>query len=349
MQRALIAALAVSALMPLQALAGSVTVRSGDTLSEIAARYGVSIRTLVRLNDLRDSDYLYEGQRLRIPGSSVTAGQATHTVVRGDNLSGIASRYRVRERDLITLNQLRQADHIEVGQRLRLPSNAVLPKPARPRQVPIKAEPNATRHTVARGQTLTQIARAYDVSVRDLVDLNSISNPNKVEVGTKLLLRRAPMTTKTPLPTQSVPETASPAVSLSTTAKSRTETPIKATKPEPAATATKPVSTKPVSKEPKAKPTKLVAKASNKPATSVAPKQTDWRQYGPLKVDWSNWQTMAGSEVAPTLNANGKPLYIAVNCGANKINVTGANGAWKTWNAPEKTYEKDLVKDRCRS
>ena len=144
MQRALIAALAVSALMPLQALAGSVTVRSGDTLSEIAARYGVSIRTLVRLNDLRDSDYLYEGQRLRIPGSSVTAGQATHTVVRGDNLSGIASRYRVRERDLITLNQLRQADHIEVGQRLRLPSNAVLPKPARPRQVPIKAEPNAT-------------------------------------------------------------------------------------------------------------------------------------------------------------------------------------------------------------
>lgn len=344
MQRALIAALAVSALMPLQALAGSVTVRSGDTLSEIAARYGVSIRTLVRLNDLRDSDYLYEGQRLRIPGSSVTAGQATHTVVRGDNLSGIASRYRVRERDLITLNQLRQADHIEVGQRLRLPSNAVLPKPARPRQVPIKAEPNATRHTVARGQTLTQIARAYDVSVRDLVDLNSISNPNKVEVGTKLLLRRVPLTTKTPLPTQSVPETASPAVSLSTTAKSRTETPIQATKPEPAATATKPVS-----KEPKAKPTKLVAKASNKPATSVAPKQTDWRQYGPLKVDWSNWQTMAGSEVAPTLNANGKPLYIAVNCGANKINVTGANGAWKTWNAPEKTYEKDLVKDRCRS
>lgn len=343
MQRALIAALAVSALMPLQALAGSVTVRSGDTLSEIAARYGVSIRTLVRLNDLRDSDYLYEGQRLRIPGSSVTAGQATHTVVRGDNLSGIASRYRVRERDLITLNQLRQADHIEVGQRLRLPSNAVLPKPARPRQVPIKAEPNATRHTVARGQTLTQIARAYDVSVRDLVDLNSISNPNKVEVGTKLLLRRVPLTTKEPLPTQSVPETASPAVSLSTTAKSRTETPIQATKPEPAATATKPVS-----KEPKAKPTKLVAKASNKPATSVAPKQTDWRQYGPLKVDWSNWQTMAGSEVAPTLNANGKPLYIAVNCGANKINVTGANGAWKTWNAPEKTYEKDLVKDRCR-
>ena len=343
MQRALIAALAVSALMPIQALAGSVTVRSGDTLSEIAARYGVSIRTLVRLNDLRDSDYLYEGQRLRIPGSSVTAGQATHTVVRGDNLSGIASRYRVKERDLITLNQLRQADHIEVGQRLRLPSNAVLPKPARPRQVPIKAEPNATRHTVARGQTLTQIARAYDVSVRDLVDLNSISNPNKVEVGTKLLLRRVPLTTKEPLPTQSVPETASPAVSLSTTVKSRTETPIQATKPEPAATATKPVS-----KEPKAKPTKLVAKASNKPATSVAPKQTDWRQYGPLKVDWSNWQTMAGSEVAPTLNANGKPLYIAVNCGANKINVTGANGAWKTWNAPEKTYEKDLVKDRCR-
>ena len=79
----------------------------------------------------------------------------------------------------------------------------------------------------------------------------------------------------------------------------------------------------------------------------MQPKDADWRTYGPLQVDWANWQSMGGSDVAPTLNADGKPLYVAVNCGAKKINVTGADGGWKNWSAPQTSFEEDLVKDRC--
>lgn len=364
MRRALIAALALTALMPLQALGGTVTVRPGDTLSDIADRYGVSVGTLMRLNDLRDSNHVEVGQRLRLPGPTVTAGKGRHLVVSGDSLSTIASRYRVSERDLMALNNLVDADHVELGQRLRLPSNAVLPQPkpkavAKAKPVPIKADPKATSHTVARGQTLTQIARAYEVSVASLVDLNSIGDPNKVEVGTKLLLRRSIADQKPVLATQSVIEPAQnrPQPEADPTgsnpAEASSQNPA-TTQPQPSTSST----TRPTeatgsqpksSVKPKAVKTTVVAKASAKPAASVAPKTADWRSYGPLKVDWGNWQTMAGSEVAPTLNGDGQPMYLAINCGAQKLNVTGANGAWKTWNSPQNSYEQDLVKDRCSS
>ena len=73
----------------------------------------------------------------------------------------------------------------------------------------------------------------------------------------------------------------------------------------------------------------------------------DCRTYGPLQVDWGNWQAMGGSQVVPTLNAQGQALYLAVNCSAKKINATGSDGSWKTWEAPKNRFEQDLVKDRC--
>ena len=337
MRRALFAALAMTVLMPLQAVSATVTVRAGDTLSEIADRHGISVGTLMRLNGLRDSNHVEVGQQLRLPGPAVTAGRGRHTVVSGDSLSTIASRYRVSQQALISLNNLGNADHVEVGQRLRLPNNAVLPQPRaatpKPKPVPVKADPNATSHTVARGQTLTQIAKAYNISVRSLVDINDIGNPNAVDVGTKLLLRQTPQTSNAPLQTQSVQATES---TIKPTASDETSTPLLSST---GSGAEEPESTVMASS--------TTAKASANPAASAAPQEVDWRSYGPLKVDWGNWQTMAGSEVVPTLNGQGQPLYVAVNCDAQKINVTGANGAWKSWTSPQKDYEQDLVKDRC--
>jgi N-acetylmuramoyl-L-alanine amidase len=42
-------------------------VRSGDTLSEIAQRFGTDVRTLKRLNRIKRADRLYAGMRLRVP------------------------------------------------------------------------------------------------------------------------------------------------------------------------------------------------------------------------------------------------------------------------------------------
>ena len=332
------AALTLSALMPLQAGAASITVKPGDTISGLADRYGVSVGRLMRANGIRNSNHVEAGQTLRLPSGArgvVSAGQGRHTVKGGDTLGGIAAQYRVKERDLIAINSLRSADHVELGQTLKLPTSAVLPKPkpvAKAKPTPIKANPNATSHTVARGQTLTQIARAYEVPVASLIDLNTINDPNKVTIGTKLMLRET-------LPTESV----STSVQTSTTPEAKPV--LTATASQPTTTVqAKPVQSKPVQAKPAVTKT---APRKAAPTKSVVAKAATWRTYGPLQVDWSNWQSMGGSMVAPTLNNEGKPLYVAVNCSVRKINVTSSDGAWKSWIAPQTNFEKDLVKDRC--
>ncbi|MFL0733721.1 MAG: peptigoglycan-binding protein LysM, partial [Prochlorococcus sp.] len=98
--------------------------------------------------------------------------------------------------------------------------------------------------------------------------------------------------------------------------------------------------------KPSAKPE---AKPKNTSEVAVNTTKTDWRTYGPLQVDWANWQLMEGSYVAKTLNKKGRGLYLAINCPARKINITGANGSWKTWSAPQQRFERNLVKDLCKA
>jgi LysM repeat protein len=201
----------------------------------------------------------------------------------------------------------------------------------RPAFKPVAVTPitGATEHTVAKGQTLTQIAKAYKLPVASLISINELSDPNKVEVGTRLYLTDPSF--QKPITTQSQPVQTQP---VSTAIK-----PVVMEKPKVQAKA-KPVQTK--KPAPKAKPVQAA-----KPQQTLA-KSADWRTYGPLQVDWANWQPMGGSQVVPTLNAKGQALYLAVNCSAKKINATGADGSWKVWEAPKNRFEKDLVKDRCQ-
>ena len=117
----------------------------------------------------------------------------------------------------------------------------------------------------------------------------------------------------------------------------------------------KPVETKTVEAKP-ANTTVATATATSRPAvsrsrvvSSTKPNGPDWRSYGPLQVDWANWQSMGGSYVAPTLNGQGQPLYLAINCGARKLNTTTQSGQWKTWDAPQAEFEQQLVSDLCKA
>ena len=335
------AALALTVLLPLSAAAATVTVRSGETLSDIAARYDVSVDSLMRLNGIRDPDHVEIGSRLKVPGQAATAGPGRHRVSEGETLGEIAARYQVSSRDLIALNDLRHADHVELGETLKLPANAVLPV-TKPKQEPIKVVPGASQHIVGQGQTLSQIARAYNLPMTSLVSFNQLDNPDQVMVGMRLYLKAPQTTVQTTKPKTSEPQTA---VQPQTSAQSSpADKPTAKAKPAtgvPVTTAAKPAVQKPVSIQKKAK--------TSQPVEAVIAKQADWRTYGPLQVDWANWRPMGGSQVVPSLNDKGQALYLAVNCSAGKINATGADGSWKAWAAPANRFEKDLVKDRCQA
>lgn len=113
-------------------------VRSGETLSGIAARYGTSPSRLASLNGLSKRNLIRAGQVLKLPGSAVAAaddsgstrasgqmsvqksGGKTYVVRRGDNLAIIAKRTGVPQRQLMAINSIDNPNRIYPGQRLRL-------------------------------------------------------------------------------------------------------------------------------------------------------------------------------------------------------------------------------------
>jgi membrane-bound lytic murein transglycosylase D len=96
-------------------------VKSGDTLWDVARRYGVTVPALAAANGISSKAPLTVGTRLEIPGGSSGATEATRTtyhVRRGDTLSEIADRFNVSVRELTTWNGLRQSTPLRTGQRL---------------------------------------------------------------------------------------------------------------------------------------------------------------------------------------------------------------------------------------
>jgi len=95
------------------------------------------------------------------------------TVRRGDTLSGIARRYNTSYQYLAKINDISNPNIIRVGQRLKVPTFR-------------DDEINDTSHRlyiVKRGNTLTQIAREFDVAIQEIVELNGIANPNLIFAG----------------------------------------------------------------------------------------------------------------------------------------------------------------------
>jgi len=157
-------------------------VRRGDTLSEIAAKYGVGVSSLKRWNKLRGSR-IRTGQRLTIYTSDdgPTTAEAspkksapkkiTYKVRRGDTLSEIAVRHGVSITKLRQWNNLR-GSRIRVGQRLTIyPGNV-----------------GETTHLVRRGDTLVEIAKRYGVSVTDLKKWNGLRS-SMIRPGQELTIR----------------------------------------------------------------------------------------------------------------------------------------------------------------
>lgn len=105
---------------PIQAPAtNTYTVRSGDTLSSIASKFGTSYQALASLNGISNPNLIYVGQVLSINGSANT-GSVYYTVRVGDNLSAIASRYGTSYQSIASLNGLANPNLIYAGQTLKI-------------------------------------------------------------------------------------------------------------------------------------------------------------------------------------------------------------------------------------
>lgn len=157
------------------------TVQSGDTLSEIASRYGTTVQELADINNITNPNLIYPGETIRIATNSTVHGSETrgtgsiiYTVQRGNTLSQIANSYGVTVAHIVELNNIQNPNLIYPGQKLRITESS---------SSTLNPVIQNNYYTVQRGDTLSNIARRYGVSVQYLVNLNGITNPNLIYVG----------------------------------------------------------------------------------------------------------------------------------------------------------------------
>jgi LysM repeat protein len=108
------------------------TVQSGDTLSQLAEFYNVSVEDIAAANGITNIDTLSAGQQLIIPAAGTAAstttttpstgdGELTHTVRAGENLFRIGLAYGFTIEELASYNGISDPARIEVGQVIRIP------------------------------------------------------------------------------------------------------------------------------------------------------------------------------------------------------------------------------------
>jgi LysM repeat protein len=186
------------------------TVIKGDSLWSIAKRYNVSLDELYAANDLNKNSLLRIGQEIQVPVDGATAdvlsvspdsyqptslnqGTSSYTVQRGDTLSSIAKKYDSSVREIKAVNG-KVSDLIRVGETLTVPEVGNEATSATSASIgSASVEPIITNnispssgvrtHTVEAGDFPSTIARQYGMTVEELLEINGVTDPRKLQIG----------------------------------------------------------------------------------------------------------------------------------------------------------------------
>jgi len=179
-------------------------IKSGDTLSTIAARYRTTSKALRQINDIRGNN-IRAGKPLFVPVASMGSEQyvlsaterlnskqnrtslsnhvkQTYIAQSGDSFWKIARRYNVNTRDVARWNNLGTTDTLRVGQKLVIWSK-VEKTAGNSRQLIRKVG-----YKVRTGDSLARIAQKFNIKISDIENWNSINRKKYLQPGQSLKL-----------------------------------------------------------------------------------------------------------------------------------------------------------------
>ncbi|GAA4405931.1 hypothetical protein GCM10023168_20120 [Fodinibacter luteus] len=166
------------------------TVRPGDTLIGIAARYRTTVGVLAARNEIRDRGHIVAGTRLAVPRTTPAKSakrptpqqpRTVHVVRSGDTLIGIAARYRVPLASVLKANRLTARSVIHPGQKVTVRAAAATATAAR-------TVAKGTRYRVRAGDTLGAIAIRHRTSVGAIARASGISTRSVIRPGQRLTI-----------------------------------------------------------------------------------------------------------------------------------------------------------------
>ncbi len=161
-------------------------VQPGETLSDLAEKYGVTVETIVQANGLADENDLTVGQQLRVPPISGTL----HRVAEGDTVESIAALYNVEAEAVVAANGLADPNNLAIDQELLIPgglapSRALVASRSGQRGGgPLRPDV----YVVQPGDTLAEIADRYGITVETLLWANRFGDPDLIVPGTELVV-----------------------------------------------------------------------------------------------------------------------------------------------------------------
>lgn len=174
-------------------------VRRGDTLGEIAHKYGISVAALKTANKLR-SNLIHPGQDLLIAAAPKGMAGATglaasneassrgrsysdkHVVRRGDTLWSIARRHGVSMDRLANTNGINRSDTLSIGQVLAIPGTARLAS------TDSSSVARSSTYVVRSGDSLSVIADRFRVRLSDLLSWNNLTRRSIIRPGQRLVM-----------------------------------------------------------------------------------------------------------------------------------------------------------------
>jgi len=337
MRGLLFSALTFLFLQPLSAIASKVVVQEGDTLSEIAQKHKVSLKELIRHNRINNANNLKVGQTLIIPKFNQNEKEETmiYTISQGETINEIAKRFATSAFEITKLNDIRDPDLLYEGQEIKIPTQT--------QKLILK---DKKTHSIKAGETIGSIAALYKIKKESIIKYNQITNPDNIFPGQKLIIptqRQKSFTENEQGDSKKLLHEVKSGDSLLTISEKHN---VPLSKIIEINNIRNPNQLR-IGQKIYLKSTQI-AKSTQAKKEINKKNKLDWRTYGPLKIDWSNWQALGSSYVTPSINSEGKVLYLAINCSAKKINSTGSNGTWKNWIEPIEKFEHNLINDLCK-
>lgn len=166
------------------------TIRSGDTLFNLAMRYNTTVEAIMAINPGIDPNNLQIGQRICIPGSQAPptrcpAGTFAYTIRSGDTLYNLAIRYNTTVEAIMRVNPGIDPNNLQIGQVICIPGSVVPPPPTCP--------VGTFSYTIKSGDTLYQLAITYNTTVEAIMAVNPGINPNNLQIGQVICIPRGGM------------------------------------------------------------------------------------------------------------------------------------------------------------
>ncbi len=170
-------------------------IKKGDAIGQIAEKFKVSVANLKNWNNL-SSNKIIAGKTLKIysnagPNTNTTGNTTTnktgklvnYKIKKGDSIGQIAEMHNVSVSDLRKWNDI-SGNKIITGKTLKIHTSS-----GKTKTTTLKTSSGSTFHTVKKGETLSQIAEKYKVSIASIREWNDISG-NKIIAGKQLKIKK---------------------------------------------------------------------------------------------------------------------------------------------------------------